>query len=208
MARSLAASRKIKGLLIIVAALYIISFIFGWLMISMELPFAIEFRKSILETVTTQRPFTSVFELMKSGNLISAILLTLAVNLTSGAFVSTTLPGVVPLLGALGIAAVTFYRGIMIGLTYPEVMSLSYQTFLVAIGTMILELGAYVFSGAAGINIALSSAFPRRYQLDSRWKAFKESCKDAAEIYVIVTILLVLGAVWEMTGLFLLIHSI
>jgi len=207
LARSLAASRKIKGLLVIVAALYAISFIVGWLIISMQLPFAIEFRKSILETVDTQQPFTSLFELMKSGKLVYAILLTFAVNLTSGAFTSTTLPGVVPLLGALGIAAVTAYRGIMIGLTYPEVMSISYETFLVAVGTMILELGAYVFSGAAGINIALSSVFPRRYQVDSRWKAFKESCKDAAEIYVIVIILLVLGAVWEITGLFLLIYS-
>lgn len=208
LARSLAASRKIKGLLVIVAVLYIISFIFGWLIISMQLPFATEFRKRILETVGTQWPFTSLFELMKSGNLILAILLTFAVNLTNGAFMSTTLPGVVPLLGALGIVAVTVYRGVMIGLTYPEVMSLSSETFLVAIGTMILELGAYVFAGAAGINIALSSVFPRRYQVDSRWKAFKESCKDAAEIYVIVIILLVLGAIWEITGLFLLIYSI
>jgi len=164
-------------------------------MISMQLPFATEFRKGILQTVSTQRPYTSVFELMKSGRLVSAILLTFAVNLASGAFASTTLPGVVPLLGALVIVAVTVSRGMMIGLTYPEVMSLSFQTFLVAVGTMILELGAYVFSGAAGINIALSSIFPRRYQVESRWKAFKESCKDAAEIFVIVTILLFLGAV-------------
>jgi len=142
-----------------------------------------------------------------SGRLVSAILLTFAVNLASGAFASTTLPGVVPLLGALGIVAVTFSRGLLIGLTYPEVMSLSFPTFLVAVGTMTLELGAYVFSGAAGINIALAPVFPRRYQVDSRWKAFKEAWKDAAEIFVIVTILLVLGAVWEITGLFLLIHS-
>lgn len=207
MARSLATSRKIKGLLVIVAALYTLSFTVGWLMISLQLSFATEFRKGILEIVATQRPFTSVFELVKSGRLVSAILLTFAVNLTIGAFASTTLPGVVPLLGALGIVAVTVSRGVMIGLTYPEVMSLSFPTFLVAVGTMILELGAYVFSGAAGINIALASVFPRRYQVDSRLKAFKESWKDAAEIFVIVTILLVLGAVWEMTGLFLLIHS-
>lgn len=206
-ARSLEASRKIKGLLVIVAALYTLSFTVGWLMISLQLPFAIEFRKGILEIVATQHPFTSVFELVKSGSLVSAILLTFAVNLTIGAFASTTLPGAVPLLGALGIVAVTISRGVMIGLTYPEVMILSFPTFLVAVGTMILELGAYVFSGAAGINIALASVFPRRYQVDSRWKAFKEAWRDAAGIFVIVAILLVLGAVWEMAGLFLLIHS-
>jgi len=207
LAKSLEASRKMKRLVVIVAALYTMSFIVGWLMISMQLPFAIELRKSVLEMVSTEQPYTSVLELVKGGRLVSVILLAFAVNLTGGAFASTTLPGVVPLLGALGIVAVTVYRGVVVGLTYPEVMSLSFPTFLVAVGTMILELGAYVFSGAAGINIALASIFPRRYQVDSRWKAFKESWKDAAKIYVLVVILLALGAVWEMTGLFLLIHS-
>lgn len=205
--KSLATSRKIKGLLIIVTALYVISFMAGWLMISMQLPFAIAFRNSILELVNTEQPFTALFEFMESGRLVYAILLTFAVNLMSGAFISTTLPGVIPFLGALAIGTVTFYRGIMIGLTYPEVMSLSYETFIVAAGTMILELGAYVFSGAAGINMALAAIFPKRHQVDSRWRAFKESCKEAAEIYVIVIILLALGAIWETTGLFLLIYS-
>lgn len=207
LAKSLEASRKMKRLLVIVAALYTISFMGGWLLISTQLPFAIELRESILEMVSTEQPYTSVLELVKGGRLVSVILLAFAVNLTGGAFASTTLPGAVPLLGALDILTVTVTRGVVVGLTYPEVMSLSFPTFLVAVGTMILELGAYVFSGAAGINIALASIFPRRYQVDSRWKAFQESWKDAAKIYVIVTILLALGAVWEMTGLFLLIHS-
>jgi uncharacterized membrane protein SpoIIM required for sporulation len=66
---------------------------------------------------------------------------------------------------------------------------------------MILELGAYVFSGAAGINIALAPILPRRYETQSRWMAFKMAWKDAAKIYLIVVILLALGAAWEMTGL-------
>jgi uncharacterized membrane protein SpoIIM required for sporulation len=74
--------------------------------------------------------------------------------------------------------------------------------FALGLGTMILELGAYVFSGAAGINIAVAPILPRRYGVQSRWVAFKMAWKDAAKIYVIVIILLALGAVWEMTGLF------
>ena len=67
--------------------------------------------------------------------------------------------------------------------------------------TLLLEWGAYVFSAAAGINISLSTIFPSRYQVDSRWIAFKEAWKDAGRIYVIVIILLALGAIWEMVGL-------
>jgi len=41
------------------------------------------------------------------------------------------------------------------------------------------------------------------FQTVSRWAAFKMAWKDAARIYVIVVILLALGALWEMTILFL-----
>jgi len=116
---------------------------------------------------------------------------------------TTTLPGIVPLVGSLGTIGVTLVRGFVVGITYPEVLSSSPVGFALGLGTMILELGAYVFSGAAGINIAVAPILPRRYGVQSRWVAFKMAWKDAAKIYVIVIILLALGAVWEMTGLFL-----
>jgi uncharacterized membrane protein SpoIIM required for sporulation len=73
-------------------------------------------------------------------------------------------------------------------------------------GTLLLELGAYVFSGTAGINIALAPLMPQREGTQSRFAAFKAAWEDAARLYVIVIILLALGAIWEMTGLFLLIR--
>jgi uncharacterized membrane protein SpoIIM required for sporulation len=94
-------------------------------------------------------------------------------------------------------------RGFVVRITYPEVLSSSPAGFVLGLGTMIIELGAYVFSGAAGINIALAPILPRRYGTQSRWMAFKMAWKDAAKIYLIVVILLALGAAWEMTGLFL-----
>jgi uncharacterized membrane protein SpoIIM required for sporulation len=116
---------------------------------------------------------------------------------------TTTLPGIVPLVGSLGTIAVTLLRGFVIGIIYPEVLRSSFGGFALGFGTMILELGAYVFSGAAGINIALAPILPRRYGVQSRWVAFKMAWKDTAKVYLFVVILLALGAVWEMTGLFL-----
>jgi len=78
------------------------------------------------------------------------------------------------------------------------------EWMIVALGTLILELGAYVFSATAGINLSLSSIFPNRYFSESRKIAFKEALKDAGRLYIIVVILLILGAIWEMTGLYLL----
>ena len=192
-----------KVLLVLVALLYIGSYIAGWYLISIKSPIAVEISRGLQETVLTQQPFTLVLQSLRGGELLKAILVTFLVNLTTGAFLTTTLPGIVPLVGSLGTIAVTVLRGFVVGITYPEVLSSSPAGFALGLGTMILELGAYVFSGAAGINIALAPILPRRYGTQSRWMAFKMAWKDAAKIYLIVVILLALGAAWEMTGLFL-----
>jgi len=203
LSEAIQAARRMRALLILVALLYVGSYLLGWYLISVRSPFALEMSQALGEAVMTQQPFTAILESLKGGQLINAILITVLVNLSIGAFLTTTLPGVVPLLGALGTAAITFLRGLVVGITYPEVLSLSPAAFALGIGTLILELGAYVFSRAAGINIALAPIMPRRYGVESRRAAFKMAWKDAARIYVIVVLLLVLGAVWEMGGIFL-----
>ena len=196
-------ARRIKVLLILVAFLYVGSYLAGWYLLSIKSPMAVETSQALRQSVLTQQPFTSILQSLRGGELVKAILVTFLVNLTTGAFLTTTLPGTVPLVGSLGTIAVTVLRGFVVGITYPEVLSSSPLGFVLGLGTMILELGAYVFSGAAGINIALAPILPGRHSVQSRWVAFKMAWKDAAKIYVIVIILLALGAVWEMTGLFL-----
>jgi uncharacterized membrane protein SpoIIM required for sporulation len=196
-----------KVLLLLVASLYVGSYLAGWYLISIKSPIAVEMNQALRESVLAGQPFTSIIQSLRGGELVKAILFTLAVNLTMGAFLTTTLPGIVPLIGALGTVAITLLRGLVIGVTYPEVLGSSVAGFALGLGTMILELGAYVFSGAAGINIALAPILPRRYGVQSRAKAFKMAWKDAARIYLIVVILLLLGAVWEMTGLFFVLRS-
>ena len=192
-----------KVLLVLVALLYIGSYLAGWCLISIKSPIAVEISRGLQESVLTQQPFTSILQSLQGGELLKAILVTFLVNLTTGAFLTTTLPGIVPLVGSLITIAVTVLRGFVVGITYPEVLSSSPAGFALGLGTMILELGAYVFSGAAGINIALAPILPRRYGTQTRWMAFKMAWKDAAKIYLIVVILLALGAAWEMTGIFL-----
>jgi len=203
LSKSIQAVRRIRVLIALVALLYIGSYLAGWYLISIKSTIAVETSRGLQESVLTQQPFTSILQSLQGGELLKAILVTFLVNLTTGAFLTTTLPGIVPLIGSLGTIAVTLLRGFMIGVTYPEVLSSSPSAFALGFGTMILELGAYVFSGAAGINIALAPILPKRYGTQSRWMALKMAWKDAAKIYLIVIILLALGAVWEMTGLFL-----
>jgi uncharacterized membrane protein SpoIIM required for sporulation len=197
------AEKKMRLLVLFVALLYVISYLTGWYLISIKSPVAVETVQTISGSVLTETPFTIIIESLQGGQLVQAIMITFLVNLTSGAFLTTTLPGIIPLVGALGTIAVTLMRGFVIGVVYPEILASSVAGFVLGVGTMILELGAYVFSGAAGIHIALAPIMPSRYGVESRWAAFKIAWKDAARIYVIVVILLALGAIWEMTGIIL-----
>jgi len=205
---SLEATRRVKAIVLIIAFLYATSFIAGWALASIENSYTSKLEEEIQQYILSQEIFTIILEYLRSGNLLAAILITFTVNLCLGAFLTTTLPGILPVLGAIGITIVGLLRGFVIGLTYPQVLGHSPLAFIVGVGTMFLELGAYVFSSAAGVNISLAPIFPAKYGTESRLAAFKEAWKDAARIFVIVVILLGLGAVWEMTGIYFLIHSV
>jgi len=190
---SIQAAKRMKTLLIVVALLYIGSYLAGWYLISVKSLIAVQTSEALGQAVTTQQPFTSILESLRGGELLTAIVMTFLYNLAVGAFLTTTLPGIVPLIGSLGIAAVSFLRGFVVGITYPEILASTPAGFALGMGTMILELGAYVFSGAAGVNIALAPIFPRRYGVESRWASFKMAWKDAARVFIVVIILLALG---------------
>ena len=203
LSQSVEAAKRMKRFLAIVSLLYVVSYLIGWYMVNSQIPAAVLMKQGIHEAVLSEEPFVFVIDFLNRGQLLEAIVATFTVNLSVGAFLSTTLPGIIPFVGALAIGAVTLIRGFVIGVTYPEVLAASPAAFVLGMGTLILELGAYVFSGAAGINIAMAPLFPRRYGVQSRIEAFKRAWIDAARVFIIVAILLVFGAIWEMTGLFL-----
>jgi hypothetical protein len=163
----------------------------------------VETAQGITAGVLTETPFTAIVQSLKGGELLQAVLITFLLNLTTGAFLTTTLPGIVPLVGAMGTIAVTLFRGFAIGVVYPDILASSAAGFALGFGTLVLEWGAYVFSGAAGIHIALAPIMPRRYGVQGKWSASKTAWKETARVYVIVVILLALGAIWEMTGILL-----
>lgn len=206
LSQSFEVATKEKSLLFFVAICYLFSYSTGWYLISEQAPLAVQMKQSIGEAVLSEQPFTFVVGFIRGGQLVEAILATFLWNFVVGAFLTTTLPGVVPGLGAVAIGSVTLMRGFTVGVTYPDVLAESPAMFVLGMGTLILELGGYVFSSAAGINIAIAPLFPKRYAETSRIAAFKCAWKDAGKMFVLVAIFLFLGAVWEMTGLFLVTH--
>lgn len=207
---SLKTAKKMKELLLLVAGLYIISYFIGHIVIRIQVPGILGFIEPMLEGISTNPVYTPIISAFENRNLAFAISYTFIVNLSAGAFATTTLPGIIPLIGAAISGVVTIFRGFIIGALFTYAASIETEApvgigwMIVALGTLILELGAYVFSATAGINLSLSSVFPNRYFSKSRKNAFKEALKDAGRLYIIVVFLLVLGAIWEMTGLYLL----
>jgi hypothetical protein len=207
---SLKTTKKMKRLLLLVTLLYIISYFIGYIVIHIEVPSILGFIEPMLEGISTNPVYTPIISAFEDRNLAFAILYTFIVNLFAGAFATTTLPGIIPLIGAAISGLVTVFRGFIIGALFTYAASIETEIpvgiewMIIALGTLILELGAYVFSATAGINLSLSSIFPNRYFSKSRKIAFIEALKDAGRLYIIVVILLVLGAIWEMTGLYLL----
>jgi hypothetical protein len=200
--QSIKTSKTMKNLLILVAMIYVGSFLVGYLMAHIQMPFAEDMNMELVDSLSKQEPFTTILEYLTAGNLGMAIAITFFVNLIFAAFLTTTLPGVIPFLGAVGSVGISVFRGFIVGLAYYGVFQVSIGYTIVAIGTLMLEIGAYVFAGAAGINVSMATVLPqRRYGVQSRWIAFREAWKDVIKIYFIVVILLALGAIWEMTGI-------
>ncbi|WP_455278145.1 stage II sporulation protein M [[Eubacterium] cellulosolvens] len=207
---SLKTAKKMKKLLILITAIYIITYFIGYIVIRIQVPGMLLFIEPLLEGISTNPVYTPIITAFDNRNLAFAILYTFIVNLSGGAFATTTLPGIIPLIGAAISGSVTAFRGFMIGALFTYAASIETDApagigwMILALGTLFLELGAYVFSATAGINLSLSSIFPNRYFSESRKIAFREAWKDAGRLYIIVVILLILGAIWEMTGIYLL----
>ena len=207
---SIETAKKLKTTLYLVTLIYVLSYIAGYIIIQIETPAVMELVEPIVDGISNNPVYIPIISALEKGNIAFAIAYTFSINLASGAFASTTLPGVIPFLGALITILMTGFRGFIIGMVFTLAASMTSEVngfgwAILVLGTLILELGAYVFSATAGINISLSTIFPGRYQTESRWTAFKEAWKDAGRIYILVIILLTLGAIWEMVGIYFLI---
>jgi hypothetical protein len=60
-----------------------------------------------------------------------------------------------------------------------------------------LEWSTYIIATAAGANVGLSVIIPKRQAVPSRWQAFKRAWADATRLYVIIVLVLVIQALFE-----------
>lgn len=193
--RSWQSIRKLKRWIFILIFINISFFILGYGMVEFGYPNVLEFRERQLNEIPSL-PYLQPLLGGLSPYLSLKILYTFLFNLIVGAFVSTTVTGIVLFLPII----ITMFRAWFVGIVFHGFLA-SPLFIIVFAGTFILEFGAYVLSASVGINVGCALIFPERCYSLKRREAFIASLKDGFWVYIMVMILLFLGAIWEMAWL-------
>ncbi|MBI3398472.1 MAG: hypothetical protein HY026_04485 [Deltaproteobacteria bacterium] len=185
-------TKELKTLIVFLIITNIVFLFFGQWMVANGIPGAVELKKEILKELPEMdylKPLTGPL----APYLSLKIAYTFFFNLIFGAFLSTTIPGIIFFLPYL----ITVFRAWIVGVIFYGTMPTNLHA-VVFYGTFILEFGGYVFSSAAGINIGLSLLNPAWKGKETRLEALKAAIEDTKLLFVLAATLLLLGAIWEM----------
>jgi len=189
------AARRRKSLLLFFVTTHIVFLAFGQWMVARKVPGVMYLRTEQLKEIQTL-PYLQPLTGLLAESLPLKILYTFFFNLIFGAFLSTTIMGFIFFMPYM----IAVWRGFIIGVlvygtnTTPAMIAVFY-------GTFILEFGAYSISSAIGTDVGLSLLFPGRKGTDSRLEALGAALSDGRKLYLIVVLLLLAGAIWEMSWL-------
>ena len=193
---------RMQGLLQVMAAAYLVPMLLAASLVVAGVPGFREFQAQAEGRVIQAWPIATIARFHGEGRLLPAIALTFAWNFGVAACLASTAVGVLfPLPPLLGVV-----RGFLIGVVFAGRLRLFSLQGLVMGGTFVLEIGAYVLAGALGMRIGLALV-PRRGQALQRRERLAQALTDLRHVLPVVALLLLLGAIWENTGLFLLARS-
>jgi len=129
----------------------------------------------------------------RSGNVALAALVTFAVNLLSASLLQTTVPSlVIPFLGV----ALTLARGLSWGVLFTPVGAED-PMFLIHWVTLAIEGAAYVVVGFATWVHGRMFLQPRRHGFETRRAGYAGGLIATLKLYVVVIVLLIIGALYE-----------
>lgn len=192
-------AKKLKFIIVINTIITLIAFLIGYLITTSNITGVELFRLSLISSITESEPIQYISELIMYNKVWLAMLLTFGFNLGSAAFLSTTVTGIIFPYPTYVLAL----RGIVIGFLFAGTMS-GFWAIVLFLVTLILEFSAYILSASAGANIGLALLNPKRYHTNKNWKAFGLAWIDVFKLYPLIILLLAIGAVWEIGGIFLL----
>ncbi len=154
-------------------------------------PEMLKLRQEIASHMASAGPIAAVARHMRDGRYVRATFTVFAWNFGVAALVLSFLAGGVffalpPLVG--------MSRGVLLGLFY-DPSAFEGARGLVTIGTAILELPPYMIAGALGMRLGLAWLLP------PRGERLREAWGYARWTIPLVAVLLLVAAIWEVTGL-------
>ncbi len=183
--------KKMKGLVMFFMATHVVFLVFGQWMVVKGYPAVLEMRAAQLKMIQELmylKPLTGAL----AESLALKILYTFFFNLSFGAFLSTTLGGVVFFLPYV----IAVWRAFVIGMLVQGLV-ISPLMAVVFYATFAFEFSAYCLSSSIGTDLGLTLLWPKYRGKDTRKEALPLLIKDGARLYVLVIVLLFIGAVWE-----------
>lgn len=195
--KSLVSLQRNKRLILVFLAIYFLSFGGGYLEGHFNPSLALEAKNLVGQDLANNKFFVEITTAIKEKNFLKAVFLTFLFNFFWGAFLTTTLVGLIFFLPFL----VSFLRGFFIGLAFSGNLFLSPYYFILFLGTMIFEFFAYTLSSSYGTLLGLSFIFPHKIGEKERKKAIFKIAKEFPYFYFWVVVLLFLGAIWEIFGI-------
>jgi len=190
---------RMRGLLAVMAVAYLAPMVLMVSLVAADVPGIRDLQHRTRSAVLQAGPIPTIGRLLGEGRLVSAIALTFAWNFGVAACIGSMVVGVLfllpPLVGSL--------RGLLVGLVFAGRLELFSPHGIVMAGTFFFEIGAYVLAGALGMRLGFT-LLPRRGDTPPIRDRIRELLEDFRRVFPLVALLLLLGAVWENTGLFLL----
>jgi len=188
-----------RGLLAVMAVAYLAPVVLMVSLVAADIPGMRELQMKVQAGVLQAGPIPTLARFLGEGRLLAAIALTFAWNFGVAACIGSIAIGVLfplpPLIAVL--------RGFLIGLVFADRLTFTFPHALVMGGTFLLEIGAYVLAGALGMRLGLS-LLPHRGKGPPFSDRIPDLLADFRLLLPLVAVLLVLGAIWENAGLFLL----
>ncbi len=190
---------QMKGLLLLMAAAYLVPMSLSAMLVAADIPGVRELQVKARAAAFHTGPIPTIARSLGEGRLLAAIALTFAWNFGVAACIGSTAIGVLfplpPLIAVL--------RGFLIGFVFADRLIFIFPHALVMGGTFLLEIGAYVLAGALGMRLGLVLLPPWK-KTPSLRERMEGLFADFRQLLPVVAVLLLLGAIWENMGLYLL----
>jgi hypothetical protein len=153
-----------------------------------------ELLKGVRQSFQGKGPLAAVGSAYTSGNVVAAILVTFVVNLLIGGLLSITVPSlIVPYSGFLMGVTRAILWGLLLSPADPKLSGAMIPHSL----TLILEGQGYILALLAAYVSGNAFLRPRSVGVDTHAGGYLNGLKQTASLYVLVTLLLAVAAVYE-----------